>query len=161
MAMNKTLHPLSGLTVLARRLVLPLMLAFAGTARADLYVVVHAGNPQRAMAQKEVVDLFMGRSRNFAQGDFALPFDLPRDSAVRERFYLAITGMSLAQVNSYWSRLMFTGQTMPPQALPGESAVADLVRRNPSAIGYLSAEPTDKSLRVVLVLKETPQKEPH
>ncbi|MEF7615400.1 hypothetical protein V4F39_15885 [Aquincola sp. MAHUQ-54] len=152
--MNKAHHPLPWPARLVRRLALAAALACAGAARADLYVVVHAGNPQRAMAQKEVVDLFMGRSRTFAQGDFALPFDLPRDSAVRERFYQALTGQSLAQVNSYWSRLMFTGQTMPPQALPGESAVADLVRRNPSAIGYLSTEPTDKGLRVVLVLKE-------
>ncbi len=123
-------------------------------ARADIYIVVHAANPTRTLTQKEATDLFMGRTRAFANNDYALPFDLPRDNATRAAFYLALTGMSPAQVNSYWSRLMFTGQTMPPQALPTESAVVDLVKRNPSAIGYLSTEPTDKGLRTVLVLKE-------
>jgi hypothetical protein len=123
-------------------------------ARADIYVVVHSANPLRALTQKEATDLFMGRTRAFASGDFALPFDLPRDSATRAAFYFALTGMSPAQLSSYWARLMFTGQTMPPQALPAEAAMIDIVKRNPSAIGYLSAEPADQSLRTVLVLKD-------
>jgi hypothetical protein len=143
-----------------RRRLQPLLIAaaafFAGHAHADLYIVVHAGNPLRSLTQKEAVDLFMGRSRAFANGDFALIFDLPRDSPQRTAFYLALTGMSQAQVNSYWSRLMFSGQSMPPQPLPDETAMIDIVKRNPSAIGWLSKEPTDKQVRTVLVLKESP-----
>jgi hypothetical protein len=123
-------------------------------ARADVYVVVPAASSVKAMSPKEVTDLYMGRTRAFPDGSFALPFDLPRDAAARGAFYLTLTGLGPAQVNSYWSRLMFSGQTMPPQPLPSEAAMADLVRRNPSAVGYLSQEPpADKGLRVVLVLK--------
>lgn len=144
---------------LARRgLVLALALSgFASLATpslADVFVVVPASSPVKSMTQKEVVDLYMGRTRAFPSGDFALPFDLPRGNPKRDAFYQALTGMSAAQINSYWSRLMFSGQTMPPQPLPSESAMADLVRRNPSAVGYLLQEPTDQALRVVLVLKE-------
>jgi hypothetical protein len=130
--------------------------AFATPAHADLYVVVQAANPLRSLTQKEAVDLFMGRSRAFANGDFALVFDLPRDTPQRSAFYLALTGMNQAQVNSYWSRLMFSGQSMPPQPLPDEAAMIDIVKRNPSAIGWVSKEPTDKQVRTVLVLKDTP-----
>jgi hypothetical protein len=137
-------------------LVLALLAAWVPAAvRADTYVVVNAANPQRAMTQKEALDLFMGRTRSFDNGDFALLFDLPRDSAVRASFYQSLTGMSQAQVNSYWARLMFTGQTQPPQALPNEAAMLEIVKRNPSAVGYLSQEPADKSLRTVLVLKDS------
>lgn len=125
-----------------------------GDARADWYVVVNASSPVRTMTQKEAADLFMGRARAFSSGDFVLAFDLPRDHPSRAAFYRALTGMTPAQVNSYWARLMFTGQTMPPQPLPDEQAVQDIVRRNPSALGYLSREPVDKGLRVVLVLKD-------
>ena len=128
--------------------------AFALPARADVFVVVPLSSTVKAMSQKELVDLYMGRSRAFPDGTFALPFDLPRDHPGRAAFYQALTGMGPAQINSYWSRLMFSGQTMPPQPLPGEAEMADLVRRNPSAIGYLSQEPApDRGLRVVLVLK--------
>ena len=143
---------------MTRRLVsafaLGLMLAFGPAARADVFVVVPAASNVKTMTQKEVVDLYMGRTRAFPAGDFALPFDLPRDHPSRAAFYQALTGMGQAQINSYWSRLMFSGQTMPPQPLPSEAEMADLVRRNPSAIGYLSQEPApDRGLRVVLVLK--------
>jgi len=129
-------------------------LALAASAKADLYVIVNAVNPVKTLSQKEVVDIFMGRTRAFAGGEFAQALDLPRDSAARAAFYLALTGMSPAQVNSYWSRLMFSGRTMPPQQLSGEPAMQEQVRRTPGAIGYLSADPSDKNLHVVLVLKE-------
>jgi len=137
-------------------LVVALAASAAAPARADTYVVVHATNPVKALSQKEVTDLYMGRSRAFPNGDFALVFDLPRDHALRATFYQQLVGMSPAQVNSYWSRLMFTGQTMPPQPLPTEAAVLDMVRRNPSAIGYLADEPADRGVRVVLTLRGAP-----
>lgn len=140
-----------------RKLLAPLLLAMASSAQADFYIVVHASNPQRSLTQKEAVDLFMGRSRAFANGDFALIFDLPRDNPRRAAFYQSLTGMSVAQVNSYWSRLMFSGQSAPPQALPDESAMAGILRRNPSALGWLSKEPTEAGLRTVLVIKEPPK----
>jgi hypothetical protein len=148
--------------MLLRRLLLPLAmlagLACAAPARADFYIVVHASNPQRSLTQKEAVDLFMGRSRAFANGDFALIFDLPRDHPRRASFYQALTGMSVAQVNSYWSRLMFSGQSVPPQSLPDEAAMSNILRRNPSALGWLSKEPTEPGLRSVLVIKEAAAK---
>jgi ABC-type phosphate transport system substrate-binding protein len=124
-------------------------------AHADIFVVVNAANPMRSMTSKQALDIYMGRTRNFPDGDFALPFDQARSAPEREAFYRLLTGMDLAQVNSYWARLMFTGQTMPPQPLPNEAAVIEIVRRNPGAIGYLGKPPVDKGLAVVLVLKET------
>jgi hypothetical protein len=141
---------------LIQHLLIAATAAFVTPARADFYLVVQTGNPQRALTQREAVDMFMGRSRSFGNGDFALVFDLPRDNPRRDAFYLALTGMSPAQVNSYWARLMFSGQNMPPQLLPDETAMIDIVKRNPSALGWLSKEPTDKQLRTLLVLKESP-----
>jgi hypothetical protein len=140
--------------VLTSRLLLLLALLPALPARADFFIVVNAANPQRTLTQKEAVDLFMGRSRAFANGEFALIFDLPRDNARRAAFYQALTGMGVAQVNSYWSRLMFSGQSVPPQALADEAAMVGMLRRNPGALGWLSREPTEPGLRAVLVIKE-------
>jgi hypothetical protein len=137
-----------------RLLMLASMAMFAPLAKADFYIIVHASNPQRSMTQKEVVDLFMGRSRAFVGGEFALAFDLPRDSAGRAAFYQALTGMSAAQVTSYWSRLMFSGQSMPPQPLPDEATMIEIVKRNPNAIGWVTREPADKQVRTVLVIKD-------
>lgn len=126
----------------------------ATSARADYFVVVNVSNQAVTLTQKQVLDLFMGRTRAFPGQEPALPFDLPRDSAERAGFYVALAGMNQAQVNSYWSRLMFSGQNMPPVPVQDESAMVSMVRRNVSAIGYLRSPPSSTGLRVVLVLKE-------
>ena len=128
--------------------------AFSPLAQADFYLVVQAANPQPALTQREAVNLFMGRTRAFQNGDIAQVYDLPRDSAARAEFYQRLTGMGPAQVNSYWARLMFSGQTMPPQSVPDEAAMIDTVKRSPGAIGWVRKEPADKQLRVLLVIKE-------
>jgi hypothetical protein len=131
------------------------LLALASSAAlADAYVIVNAANPVQALRRRDVDDLFMGRQRAFPDGEFALLFDLPRDSAQRTTFYRLLTGMPMAQVNSYWARLMFAGYSVPPSPLPDEAAMLAMVKRNPSAIGYLLREPADKGVRVVLVLKD-------
>jgi hypothetical protein len=135
-------------------LVIGLATAIPTHARADFYVIVQVTNPQPALTQKEAVDIFMGRNRAFANGEFAQVFDLPRDVPGRDEFYHALTGLTQAQVNSYWSRLMFSGRNLPPQPLPSEAAMIETVRHNPRAIGWLTREPNDKQLRTLLILKE-------
>lgn len=137
-----------------KRFAIILTLLFPWHAFADVVVIVNAANPVRSMSAEEVAALYLARSRTFSSGEFALVFDHPRDSALRKRFFKLVANMEIGQVNTYWSRLMFSGQEMPPQPLPGEQAVIDIVRRNPGAIGYVSAPPKESNLRVVLQIKE-------
>lgn len=120
----------------------------------DLYIVVNATNPVSALTHNEALDLFMGRSRQFSGGLAVQPFDQARNSVARAEFYRLLTGMDMPQVNSYWARLMFSGQTQPPRAIDTEASLVDVLRRSPGAIGYLTQPPTDKSLSVVLVLRD-------
>lgn len=139
----------------AARLVATATIAATATvAHADLYVVVNASNPVREMSHDQVQDLFMGRARSFPGGGTVLPLDQARNGPTRAVFYRLLTGMDMAQVNAHWARLMFSGQGLPPLPLPTEAAVVDVVRHNPAAIGYLDQAPADRTLQVVLVLKE-------
>ena len=128
--------------------------ALAPLAHADFYLIVQAANPQPALTQREAVGMFMGRNRAFHSGEVAQVYDLPRDSTQRAEFYQRLTGMGPAQINSYWARLMFSGQTMPPYAVQDEAAMVAVVKSNATAIGWVRKEPNDKALRVLLVLKE-------
>jgi ABC-type phosphate transport system substrate-binding protein len=128
-------------------------LVLPALAWADIAVIVNIANPVRQLSQQQVADLYLGRSRVFPNGEYALVFDLPRDASLRGQFFLQVASLSPQQVNAYWSRLMFTGQVLPPQAMPDERTVLDLVRRNPGALGYVNAALADTTVRVVLVLK--------
>lgn len=138
----------TGHRLLLAALILPAL------AWADIAVIVNPGGPVKQLTQSQVSDLYLGRSRVFPNGEYALVFDLPRDAALRGQFFNKIANMSQQQLNSYWSRLMFTGQVLPPQAMPDERTVLELVRRNPGALGYVSAANLDSTVRVVLTLKE-------
>lgn len=131
-----------------------IMLTLTSHTHADFYLVVNANNPQHTLSKKEAVNLFMGRNRAFTNGEFAVIFDLSWNNPKRIAFYETLTGLSSAQVNSYWSRLMFSGQSMPPHPLPDEESMINIVKRNPSALGWLSKQPTDNALQTILVLKE-------
>jgi ABC-type phosphate transport system substrate-binding protein len=121
---------------------------------ADIAVIVNKNNQVVQLTRQQVSDLYLGRSRIFPNGEYALVFDLPRDANLRRRFFSKIANMTQQQLNSYWSRLMFTGQVLPPQVIPDERTVLELVRRNPGAMGYISAESLDATVRVVLTLKD-------
>lgn len=130
------------------------MLMGAASVRADIAVIVNTANPANQMNVQQVADLYLGRTRNFSSGEFALVFDQMRDSPLRARFFQMLSGMSQQQINAYWSRMMFSGQVIPPQQLPDDRTVLEIVRRNSGAIGYVNAQGVDTSVRTVLLLKE-------
>lgn len=126
----------------------------AGQARADLFVIANSANQTRHLTASEVAAFYLGKSRSFPGGDYAFVLDYPQGSPLRERFFQKVAGMSLSQVNAYWSRLMFSGQEIPPQAAPSEQVVLDAVRRNQGALGYVSVLPRDAGVRVLMTIKE-------
>ena len=125
----------------------------AASACADVFIVVADASSLHTMTAKELQALYMGRTRTAGSGEVAQVYDLPRDNELRDMFYQSLTGMSPAQINSYWSRLIFTGQTLPPMVLPNEQAVQEVLKHNVNGIGYLSKEPKGTGLRTLLVLR--------
>ena len=117
-----------------------------------IYVVVSSQSPVRALAQKDVLALYTGRTRTVPGGEAATPLDQQRDGTVRADFYQALTGMDIARINSYWARLHFTGQVQPPQAVGDDGAVIQRLRVDPGAVGYVVHEPQTSAVRVVLRL---------
>lgn len=128
-----------------------LLLLVVQAAQADVAVIAHAKNPIPTLAPKDVQDVFLGRTRTFSDGHFALPVDQP--SPLRDEFYQLLTGRSIEQIDAYWARLVFTGQTSPPRQLPNDDAVLKAVRENESAIGYVDPKRVDKTVRLLLLLK--------
>lgn len=117
-----------------------------------IYVVVSAQSSVRTLTQKQVLAVYTGRTRTLPNGELALPVDQQHEGSARIDFYQALTGMDIARINSYWARLHFTGQVQPPQSVGDDQAVLQRLRRDPQAIGYLTREPQDPAVRVVLRL---------
>ena len=122
-------------------------------AHANVYVIASVASQWAGLTQKDLLALYMGRGRGVDASAEVIVLDLPRDHPVRDEFYTSLTSMSPAQVNSYWSRLIFAGKILPPAMVPSEQLMLDALPRNPKAIGYLSKPPTEPGVKILLVLK--------
>lgn len=132
--------------------ILPLLFLFSTCElRADMVVIGNINNDLMEMTQKQVVDVFMGRTRLLPNGSFALPIDEPQ---ARSAFYKALTDRPIEQIDAYWARIIFSGQATPPMKLPDAQAVLKVVMENKGAIGYIDSELiTGTGTRTLLTLE--------
>lgn len=136
----KTLH----------KIVLAAVLALgAGAVHAGVVVVVSAKSAVATLDKNQASDIFLGKSATFPGGAQAVPVDQAEGSSQREEFHSKVTGKTGAQLNAYWSKLVFSGKASPPKEVPGAAEVKALVSANPNMIGYIDSAAVDASVKVV------------
>ncbi|OHZ01144.1 hypothetical protein [Salinicola sp. MIT1003] len=126
-------------------------LVAAVPASADIAVVVNAGSGIDRLTRSDVVNIFMGRYRKLPTGNVALPVD---SSSLKARFYRALVDKDLAEINSYWARLVFSGEASPPQQIVSIGDVHQLVIQNMNALSYVDSSQVPADMHVVLTLSE-------
>ena len=133
-------------------LLLPLLWLPHAARADDLVVIVNAGSHVHSLTRDQVIDIFMGRYRQLPSGATALPIDVD-DPSERQTFYERLVHKNLAEIGSYWARLVFSGQATPPFRAPDSRAALKLVATNPDAIAYCYRSAVTGRVKVVLDLK--------
>jgi ABC-type phosphate transport system substrate-binding protein len=134
---------------------LPALLALlavlaAPPAAADLVVVVNTGSGVERLSRDEVINIFLGRYRQFPSGLAALPIDQPAEQPLKAQFYRQLVNKDLAEINAYWARLIFSGKTSPPRQAASPAEVVAWLAHNRGAIGYVERGMVDARLRIVM-----------
>ncbi|MYM63658.1 hypothetical protein [Pseudomaricurvus sp. HS19] len=119
-------------------------------------VVVNPHNPVPALSRGEVIDLYMGRLRQFPDGQGVAPVDYVAELPIKTAFYYQLTRRSLAQINAYWARLLFNGSARPPLQAESARDVIKAVATDRAAIGYIYANEVTDSVKVVARLTADP-----
>ena len=125
-----------------------LSLFFCGQSLAAIAVIVHPSNESQ-FDKTTIERLFMGKMHSFENGRAALPLNATAGSETRELFNQQVIGRSEAQINAYWSRLLFTGKGRPPRELSSDSEILSAVAENKDAIGYIALASVTDAVRVV------------
>jgi hypothetical protein len=133
------------------RRLLPLLLCCLAAlpARAELVVVANPRSGIERLSQDEIVNIYLGRYRLLASGIAAEPLDQAYESDARGRFYRLLVNKSLAEVNAYWSRLLFSGKTQPPLAVGNAEAALQQVAARPGVLAYVDRTQVDGRVRIV------------
>lgn len=132
---------------MSRKLVLvSLAIALSSAAHAGK-VVVAANSPQPALDKAAVQSIFLGRTATVGGQPAVVLF---QKGPVRGPFETSVVGRAGPQLTAHWSRLVFTGRGKAPEDLADDAAVKARVASTPGAIGYISDESVDASVKVVL-----------
>lgn len=123
---------------------------FAGSAYADVVVVVSAKSTITNLTTEQTARIFLGKTATFPNDGNVFPIDQAEGSAIRDEFYAKVTNKNPAQLKAYWSKIIFTGDGQPPKLVEGDVAVRKAVAKNPNAIGYIDNSTVDSSVRVIL-----------
>jgi len=127
-------------------------LALAMPAHADLVVIAHPKSGIEQLTHEQVVNIFLGRFRQYPSGVTAEPIDQPPDSAEKAAFYQKLVNKELAEINAYWARLVFSGRTLPPRQAANAGEVLELVASSLGAIGYVERPKGESKVKIVFEL---------
>lgn len=132
-----------------QRLILLFIALLASPSQAGVVVIVNAENTASDFSQRQLVDLYMGRNLYFPNGQLALRLDQSPSSEIRRTFYESLVGKSVAQVNAYWARLLFTGRASPPQVIRTSKDLLQAIKNNPNAVGYIDEKELEDGVKVI------------
>jgi hypothetical protein len=135
-----------------RQLLLTLLTLLPLLAAAEtLVVVVNPASATEALSRNEVINIFLGRFRQFPSGMSAQPIDQPV-SPIRAQFYRALVNKEPAEINAYWARLVFSGRTSPPIQTEHPEEVTNALHANAGGIAYLERSKVSNREKIVFEL---------
>ncbi|MBC3810719.1 MULTISPECIES: type 2 periplasmic-binding domain-containing protein [Undibacterium] len=128
------------------------LLLISGNASAELAVVANLNSGIDKLSKDEVINIYMGRTRKLPNGLTGMPIDLSNTHHEKMQFYSLLVGKELAEINSYWARLRFSGLGQPPLQVNSMEDAINLVSENKGAIAYIDSKKIDKRVKLILLL---------
>jgi ABC-type phosphate transport system substrate-binding protein len=130
-------------------LILILFYVELAVAEGVVVVVANKDNQMKVLTKKQVIDIYMGRTSLFPNGQAALPLDQNSDSSIRKLFYQNLVNKTVSEINAYWARLLFSGRASPPRTVESVTSVINIIKNNKAAIGYIQLEDLTNDVQVI------------
>ena len=128
---------------------LPLAAALLLSCSAQASVVL-VGNPSAtALNKTQASKLFLGKMKKLPWGGKPMLVELQTGAPLRVEFHQKVTGKSEAQLQSYWSRLVFTGKASAPVQMADSAQVKQRIASHANAIGYIDEADLDGSVKLL------------
>jgi ABC-type phosphate transport system substrate-binding protein len=126
-----------------------MLLAQAYSYAQTFKVIVNSSVGVNVISKKEIADLFLKKKTKWNNGMSVLPVDQVSNSSVRESFSQQVLGKSVAAIRSFWQQSVFSGIASAPPEKNNDTEVLEFVRKNPGAIGYISASANAEGVKTL------------
>ncbi|HQQ62290.1 MAG TPA: phosphate ABC transporter substrate-binding protein [Pseudomonadales bacterium] len=122
----------------------------AAATQAEVAVIVNGSVAVSSISTDVAADIFLSKMNALPDGTKMVPLDQEEGRKARDEFYSKVVKKDAAQLNAYWSRLIFTGKGEPPKKVADDAEVVALVAANPNMIGYVQASAVTPGVKVLL-----------
>ena len=102
---------------------------FGNSAFAELVMIANPGVSETTLSYKDVQEIFLGKRVQWSNNTAIRPVIL-KDPDLYEMFLKQYVKKSESQWNTYWKRMVFTGQGMPPEQADTQQALLEYVVKN-------------------------------
>ena len=126
-------------------LTLAALLLVSSVAFAGVAVIVHPSNAD-AIDKAAISKIFLGKTKSFPSGGTII--SLTQSGPVSDEFNTKLLGKSSSQLKAYWAKLVFTGKAKPPKSV-SSAEMLELVKSNPSTIGFVDSSAVTADVKVV------------
>lgn len=125
---------------------------FSMSVQAEIVVIGHPSNTEGQISVDTARDIYLGRVTTLPSAGKIVAVDQKDNTPAKTAFQEAVLKMNAGQVKAYWSKLIFSGQGVPPSVVGGNVEVRHWVASNPNGIGYIDKQALDSSVKVLLVV---------
>jgi|SRR6478735_7821741 len=122
----------------------------ASVSQAEIAIIVNNSVAVPSISVEVAANIFLGKVNELPGGIRMVPIDQEDGQKAHAEFYNKVVKKDAAQLNAYWSRLIFTGKGEPPKKMADNADVLALVAANPNIIGYVDASAVTSSVKVLL-----------
>jgi ABC-type phosphate transport system substrate-binding protein len=129
--------------------VLLCLLSASSWSLAGVVVIVHPSNLSQ-LSEAQVRGMFLGKIKTYENGNTVSPLDLKSGIPARHVFIAEFLHKTESNLNSYWSRMLFSSKGRPPQEMDSAQAAVKRVASDVQAIAYVDELAVNDSVRVVL-----------
>ena len=108
---------------------------------AGYVVVANESMKADSIKAKDLRNIYLKKKRYLYENQVAEPTGL-EDGEARLEFISKVLRKTESTLNSYWSRLIFTGRANPPRLFSSQDELMQYIARTPGAIGYMDSDST-------------------
>jgi ABC-type phosphate transport system substrate-binding protein len=133
--------------------VLLVLLSTSTASAATFKVVTNDATDLDSVSKKDLVNIFMKKTKRWDSGTAIEVVDLPPEDSTRQDFSVEVLGFQVERVKAYWQKLIFSGRATPPIVLANSEEVLKFVASNEGAIGYVAeGQDVPKGVKVLTIV---------
>ena len=129
-------------------IILVTLLCTIASVYGQVAVIVNKSITEESVDAGTLGKMYNFKEKKWNNGDKVVLFVLKENDAVRDKFYEFI-GESHTQLRNTWMKVQLTGGGKAPEALKTEAEMLQKVSSTPGAIGFVSADKVDDSVKVI------------